>query len=128
MQDAALAQKEGNQQSSHPAVSVEEGMYGFELSVREPNLDEQRQVIVAVDEGLEITESLGTSSGGGGTNVARASDEPSGPIQFWLRRNSPGVNWEPRTPCSNSACISRISRTDTGSCSSRPRPRFIART
>jgi hypothetical protein len=45
----------------------------------------------------------GTSAAGGGTNVASARVHPAGPIQFWLRRSSPGVRFDPRTPLSSSA-------------------------
>ena len=56
----------------------------------------------------------GGASGGGGTNMASFSVQPAGPIQFWLVRRSPGVRCEPRTPSSNLAWISRMSRTETG--------------
>ncbi len=57
--------------------------------------------------------------------MAVAKVQPPGPIQFWLRRNSPGVSRLPRTPCSSSAWISEIKRIETGSVSSRLRPWFI---
>jgi hypothetical protein len=57
--------------------------------------------------------------------VAVAKVQPPGPIQFGLRRNSPGVSRLPRTPCSSSAWISEIKRVETGSVSSRLRPWLI---
>jgi len=36
------------------------------------------------------------SGTGGGTNVARCSGAPRGPIQFCEVRNSPGAAWAPR--------------------------------
>ena len=38
----------------------------------------------------------GTASGGGGMKVASLQVQPPGPIQFWLRRSSPGVSRLPR--------------------------------
>src|SRR5712691_9952849 len=51
-------------------------------------------------------------SGGGGTKVASASVHPAGPIQFWLRRNPPGVAASPRAPRMSRWCSSRTSRND----------------
>lgn len=45
--------------------------------------------------------------------------QPSGPIQFGIRRYSPGALLRTRTPCMRRACVNRISRCERGSCSSR---------
>jgi len=58
-------------------------------------------------------------SGDGGTKVALARVQPGGPIQFWLRRNSPGVAVSPRTPRINRSCSSVTSRSDRGRVSRR---------
>ena len=68
------------------------------------------------------------SGTGGGTKVAFTSEAPAGPIQFWLVRKSPGIRSAPRTSRSNSAWISRIKRSESGSVSSRASPWFMART
>ena len=44
---------------------------------------------------------VGIIPGGGGTKVAVASVHPPGPIQFCVRRNSPGSRCAPRTPSSS---------------------------
>lgn len=54
--------------------------------------------------------------------VASRSDRPSGPIQFWVRRNSPGSFVAPRPVLSSSAWISRMSRSDRGSSDSLSSP------
>ena len=51
---------------------------------------------------------------GGGTNVACEIGAPSGPTQFCVERNSPGLRLAPRPPCSSSAWISRIKRSERG--------------
>ncbi|MCG3170431.1 MAG: hypothetical protein CALGDGBN_01981 [Pseudomonadales bacterium] len=53
-----------------------------------------------------------TSPAGGGTKAALPWRVP--PIQFWLRRNSPGVSVLPRPLASSTPCTSRISRSDSG--------------
>ena len=62
------------------------------------------------------------SCGGGGTKLAFWSDAPDGPIQFWLRRNSPGLFSAPRTPVINRSWTSRIRRRDRGRLVKRSRP------
>lgn len=56
VQHAAFAQEERNQQPPDAAVAVEEGMNRLELRMREPDLDEQWQVILPVQKRLEVAE------------------------------------------------------------------------
>ena len=63
--------------------------------------------------------------GGGGTKLASARGQPAGPIQFWLRRNSPGVAMSPRISFS---CSSRTVRRESGSLRTRSTPYSSATT
>src|SRR3989304_3601219 len=54
----------------------------------------------------------GSSSGGEGTKTAVPGRVP--PIQFWLRRTSPGCLLAPRTPRVNRRCASLSMRIESG--------------
>jgi len=58
----------------------------------------------------------------GGRVVASAIEHPPGPIQFCVRRNSPGARSPPRTPRISFSCISRMKRRLSGSFSRRSSP------
>ena len=53
---------------------------------------------------------------------AFATVAPRGPIQFWIRRNSPGAALSPRTPFIRTRCSSRASLSDSGSSLRRDTP------
>jgi hypothetical protein len=54
-QDTGMAEQESNKQSAHPAVAVEERVYGLELNMGKAYLYEHRKVCVfIVQEELEI--------------------------------------------------------------------------
>ena len=59
------------------------------------------------------------ASAGGGTYVAVDGVDPGAPIQFCVRRNSPGAAALPRTSVMSSSCASRTRRSDSGSVPSR---------
>jgi hypothetical protein len=74
-----------------------EGMDRFELRVGQADLDQERYLVLLVQEDLERAERRRHFvRGRGGTNVAWASVQPAGPIHFWVRRSSPGVRRKPR--------------------------------
>ncbi len=103
LQRAALAQQKRDEEPTDAAVAVEKRMDGLELRMRQTDLHEQRQVVLLVKKRLECAERRRHLRGRRRNDVASASVQPPGPIQFWLRRSSPGVSREPRTPLSSSA-------------------------
>lgn len=103
MQHTALGEQEGDQQSADAPIAAEKGMDGFELHVRECNLQQRRQTVVAVQEFSRSPGACGTSWGGGAAKLAVLSVQPGGPIQFWLVRSSRGCNRPPRALGANGA-------------------------
>ena len=55
-------------------------------------------VVAAMGEIVNLLHSVLYNIPHGDRLSALRSLEPTGPIQFWLRRSSPGVRREPRTP------------------------------
>ena len=82
-------------------------------------------VAVVVQEPLQVGDAVGHGDGGGGTKTALPGRVP--PIQFWLRRNSPGSLSLPRPRASSSAWISRIRRTQSGKAAAQARQAVVER-
>ncbi len=55
MQHFAFAQQKGDEQAANTTIAVQERMDGFELRMSEPDLDQQRKLILPVQETLQIT-------------------------------------------------------------------------
>ena len=72
------------------AVAVEERVDRLELRVGERGLDERRQRVVVEELLPRRRGSPSARRAAAARSVASASVHPAGPIQFWLRRNSPG--------------------------------------
>ena len=112
MQEAEADQVEDNDQSSQPAVAVQEWVDGFELIVDQRDFEEVRDVgLVIVDELLKIAHE--------GRHLLVMRRNKRGMLQadadpVWLVRNSPGCLCVPRTPCKSTACVSRSKRFDNG--------------
>ena len=65
----------------------------FELSVGEPDLDEERHAVVFVQKRFEILRArLALRRVAAEQTWRLPARSPAGPIQFWLRRSSPGVS------------------------------------
>ena len=62
-EDFLLAEEEGDEESSDAAVSVEEGVDGFELGVGQADLDEQGKVGIGVEESFEVGHVFGNLAG-----------------------------------------------------------------
>ena len=56
LENLSLAEQEGNQEPPHPPVAVDERVDGFELSVGEPAVHEDRQWGRVVQERFEVVE------------------------------------------------------------------------
>jgi hypothetical protein len=112
-QRAAATEQESDEKTSESSVAVEKWVESLELHMGQSGPNKKRQILsLRMEKHLELPMHSVTSSGGGGTNAALPGRVP--PIQFWLRRNSPGSLLLPRPRESRISWISRMRRNDSG--------------
>jgi hypothetical protein len=106
-------QQHADEQAFNAPVSVEVGVDGLQLDVDQACAHKRVKVIIlGVDEPFQRRERPPRRCGGGGTNTALPGREP--PIQFWLRRSSPGNFGAPRAPRDSRARVAVSTRIDKG--------------
>jgi hypothetical protein len=97
MRHAALAKQERNQKPSNTSVNIEKRANSLKLRVSEADLDQKRRSFSSEEIFSRSLRACGTTLEGGGTKMASRNVQPPGPIQFWVRRSSPGARRDPRT-------------------------------
>lgn len=95
-------------------------MDGLELRVSQPDPDERRDVVAAMEEGFEVAERQRRLPGRRRDKNRVVRGGP--PIQFCDSRRLPGAAWPPRASRNSLSCISRIRRIDSGNRGRRPIP------
>jgi hypothetical protein len=96
-QQLPVLEQQCHEQASDAAVAVEVRVDGLELHVQEPGRTSGGSKSSACRYFSNPPSSSPSACGGGGTYAALPGRLP--PIQFWLRRTSPGSFSAPRTPC-----------------------------
>ena len=111
-------QEKRDEQTSEPAIAVEERMDRLELHMGQGSLDQQRQARgVFVEKRFQIGHARLDLAGRWWHEVGLTRTRA--PIQFWLRRNSPDSFSLPRPRAISLACISRSRRLHKGNPSRR---------
>jgi len=57
MEQPTMHEQERDQEPPHTTVAIDERVDGFELGVSEPDVDQDRQLVLLVEEALEVVES-----------------------------------------------------------------------
>ena len=88
-----FAEQEGDQESPDAAVAVQEGVDCLELGMGEADLYEEGETLDGV-QGIDSRARAPTAAprAAVGRTWPPPSVQPPAPIQFWLRRNSPGAS------------------------------------
>jgi hypothetical protein len=102
-----------DQEPPDATIAVQKRVDGLELHLGDRGFDERRQAVVrGMVEALERGHAMLDVLRRGGTKLAVPGRVP--PIQFWLRRNSPGCLSAPRPRASSYSCTSRSRRLENG--------------